>query len=125
VYKGTISQYRRPAPSASASPSANAFASLDADVTPMTRALCVGLMTPHESLTDRSPSLAFGLALGSSPEAGSCDESLRPIGRALRRGHESRPLPVLPGNRDMDRALCTKEPYLNTGVATVTGFAGE
>jgi hypothetical protein len=36
-------------------------------------------------------------------------------GQALRRGLESRPLPVLPVNRDMDRALCTKEPYLNTG----------
>jgi hypothetical protein len=91
----------------------------------MTRALCVGLMTPHESLTARSPSLAWARPLGSCLEAAACHESLRPIGRALRRGQESRPLPVLPGNRDMDRALCTKEPYLNTGVATVTGFAGE
>jgi hypothetical protein len=30
-------------------------------------------------------------------------ESKRPIGQALRRGLESLPLPVLPGNRDMVR----------------------
>jgi hypothetical protein len=83
------------------------------------------LRTATESPTDRSHAGGQRSRRRKSADVRTECEGRRPYGRALGRGHESRPLPVLPVNRDLDRALCTKEPYLNTGVATVTGFAGE
>jgi hypothetical protein len=68
----------------------------------MERALCT--KEPYLNTGDPRPARDFA----THPERRRAD------GRALGQGRESRPLPVLPGNRDLDRALCTKEPYLNT-----------
>jgi hypothetical protein len=85
-----------------------------------------GSPTPPESRTDRSPAFRARCSVragrgspGPAGEAGALclglQHVMRPDGQAFGRGRESRPLPVLPVNRDMERALCTKEPYLNTG----------
>jgi hypothetical protein len=152
VYKGTISQYRRPAHSAcpglragSVDPrTARDPACVRGQETPIQQSAgsgdprtarapaCVrGQETPIQQSagsgdprTARDPACVRGQETPIQQSAGSGDPRTA-RDPACVRGQESLPLPVLPGNRDMDRALCTKEPYLNTGVATVTGFAGE
>jgi hypothetical protein len=49
-----------------------------------------GLLTPPKCLTDRSPSFGVSLASTNTSETWGCNDRGRPVGRASRRGRETR-----------------------------------
>jgi hypothetical protein len=95
---GQAGGVRRPAPSAAERNAVardrhgDAYALGAGRMTPPKRlpALGAGLMTPPKRLTDRSPSFGVSLASTNTSETWVCDERGRPVGRASRRGLETR-----------------------------------